>query len=759
MSLGPPSSRSSFEIAIICALAIEYNAVALLFDQFWDDNGDYYGKSHGDYNQYTLGRIGNHHVVLTLLPRMGKVDASIAAVSLRSTFGALRLVLLVGVCGGVPRVPQGEILLGDVVISKSIVQHDYGRRFSDGFVRKDTVEDNLSQPSKHIRGLLASFETDRGIDLLEQRTAFFLQEVQGKPSNKRSMGENKYKYPGTAHDVLYEPRYRHKHRMAASCICADSVTDSSPICNEARMLSCDEVGCGKERVVSRLLLEHKRQLEERGSMTAQNPAIYIGAIASGDTVLKSASDRDRIAARENVIAFEMEGAGIWEQLPCIVVKGVCDYADSHKNKKWQNFAAATAASAAKAILERYARTDPLPHGPRFVQSHLGTSFSEVQQLVATSVTSTLSASAASPLLASEEKPGAPFKSTVRPKLDQDTSPQWDTPNWLNQRLELEGFCPDVVIQCASTLNSMIESDDNIKLSVAHLTIRTRSRPFANGAMRTATYARPMHTTSPFVIKKFFNHDALFPAMIEDMRIQALCKAFALEFNSLVPGVPVDFVVTMSLHRKTDKSRGEPISIEPFISGDYVKYNNNFSYVLAESSAFNDRAQAFSHFTFERSWGHMMVVDLQGVGNLLTDPCIHTKYDDRFKLSETNLGAKGFKSFFATHQCNQICQRLELKSNRNMAAENRFEFRATWPSMDPTFCCANKLCRRIIRHANAVVSDKYPGHSWCDVCWHQLASTTDQLLCVGPGPDHNFEISRFFYESQGQKIPNRCTNHT
>ncbi|KAL6407295.1 zinc finger protein [Ilyonectria robusta] len=69
--------------------------------------------------------------------------------------------------------------------------------------------------------------------------------------------------------------------------------------------------------------------------------------------MKSGKDRDRIAAAHNLTAFEMEGAGVWEEVPCIVVKGVCDYADSHKNKKWQDFAAATAASVARAILERY----------------------------------------------------------------------------------------------------------------------------------------------------------------------------------------------------------------------------------------------------------------------------------------------------------------------------------------------------------------------------------------------------------------------
>ncbi|KAI6777614.1 uncharacterized protein J7T54_004001 [Emericellopsis cladophorae] len=73
--------------------------------------------------------------------------------------------------------------------------------------------------------------------------------------------------------------------------------------------------------------------------------------------MKSGEERDRIAAKQNLIDFEMEGAGAWAEVPCIVVKVVCDYADSHKDKAWQDFAAATAASVAKAILGRYAAHD------------------------------------------------------------------------------------------------------------------------------------------------------------------------------------------------------------------------------------------------------------------------------------------------------------------------------------------------------------------------------------------------------------------
>ncbi|KAJ0374555.1 hypothetical protein COL26b_007171 [Colletotrichum chrysophilum] len=92
-------------------------------------------------------------------------------------------------------------------------------------------------------------------------------------------------------------------------------------------------------------------------MTAHELRVLVGRLGSGDTVMKSGLDRDRIAEEHDLIAFEMEGAGIWDQFPCIVVKAVCDYADSHKNKKYQAFAAARAASATKAILGTFPCTE------------------------------------------------------------------------------------------------------------------------------------------------------------------------------------------------------------------------------------------------------------------------------------------------------------------------------------------------------------------------------------------------------------------
>jgi nucleoside phosphorylase len=357
MASALPSGRDDFEVAIICALSIEYNAVSLVFDEFWDHEGDKYGRASGDPNHYTTGRVGKYNVVLALLPHMGTIDAASAAASMRSSYRALKLALLVGVCGGVPQGEHGEVLLGDVVISKSVVQYDFGRQYPDQFVRKDTIGDNLGRPNKDLRSLLAWIETDRGIETLERRTADFLQQLQANAAKSKRAGKNKYRYPGAARDQLFKANYRHKHHIAATCLCRHCLGDAHPVCDAALDSFCDDLGCDKNQLVVRTRLDEKRQLEREDNTAAQAPALYVGAMASGNMVIKSAAHRDQIAEKEKVIAFEMEGAGIWDEVPCIVVKGVCDYADSHKHKGWQDFAAATAASAAKAILERYVQND------------------------------------------------------------------------------------------------------------------------------------------------------------------------------------------------------------------------------------------------------------------------------------------------------------------------------------------------------------------------------------------------------------------
>ncbi|KAI0812911.1 nucleoside phosphorylase domain-containing protein [Xylaria sp. FL0064] len=330
-----PLRREEFQIALICALPLEYDAVTLLFDEFWDEDGDPYGRAPGDTNTYTTGRIGNHNVVLALLPNMGKAAAAGAAASFRSSYSRLRLAFLVGICGGVPGTGTGGALLGDVIISKTIIQFDFGRQFPGKFMTKDTIEDNLGRPK------------------IFKKAGEYLQDLQCAAA--REQHQHDYHYLGVAEDKLFAAIYQHKHRAPQSCVVCDG--EGGNYCEKAARASCAELSCDEDQLVPRQLLAIKGSLKPD---EMQCPEIFVGRVASGDTVMKSGEHRDQLAKEHNVIAFEMEGAGAWDEVPCIIVKGICDYADSHKNKKWQPFAAATAASVMKAVLGRYASTNVMP---------------------------------------------------------------------------------------------------------------------------------------------------------------------------------------------------------------------------------------------------------------------------------------------------------------------------------------------------------------------------------------------------------------
>ncbi len=66
--------------------------------------------------------------------------------------------------------------------------------------------------------------------------------------------------------------------------------------------------------------------------------------------MKHGATRDRLREELGILCFETEAAGLVDTYPCVVVRGICDYADSHKNDLWQPYAAATAAAYAKELV-------------------------------------------------------------------------------------------------------------------------------------------------------------------------------------------------------------------------------------------------------------------------------------------------------------------------------------------------------------------------------------------------------------------------
>ncbi|KAI9037125.1 uncharacterized protein KD926_000842 [Aspergillus affinis] len=92
------------------------------------------------------------------------------------------------------------------------------------------------------------------------------------------------------------------------------------------------------------------QLVDRKARVTDEPVTHYGLIASGNQVIKDAKKRDFLAQSMDILCFEMEAAGLVDQLPCLVIRGICDYCDSHKHKGWQGYAALTAAAYTKELL-------------------------------------------------------------------------------------------------------------------------------------------------------------------------------------------------------------------------------------------------------------------------------------------------------------------------------------------------------------------------------------------------------------------------
>ncbi|KAL4744045.1 P-loop containing nucleoside triphosphate hydrolase protein [Aspergillus similis] len=187
----------------------------------------------------------------------------------------INVALVVGICGGVPYPSSGEeIFLGDVIISDSVVQYDFGRQYPGGFERKTGVRDTLGRPNKEIRTLLAGLRAKRARRDLQAKMLQHLQAIQESQSD--------WHRPSSADDVLFEAQYQHKHYGPTS---------------PSQVYRC------------------RRHAEN------YSPSIHIGTVASADTMMKSGEHRDLLVKSEDVIGFETEGAGVWDNTPCIIIKG------------------------------------------------------------------------------------------------------------------------------------------------------------------------------------------------------------------------------------------------------------------------------------------------------------------------------------------------------------------------------------------------------------------------------------------------------
>ncbi|KAF5643432.1 transcription factor [Fusarium tjaetaba] len=351
VSTQPPKDRNEFRIAIVCALPCDADAITLLFDEFWDEISAPYERLETDRNTYITGRIGQHNIVLVTLPRPGCTSAASGSAYLTLSYRNLKLALLVGTCGGMPRIGNIDAYLGDVVIGKDVTQHDFGTHYPGEYVLNDAAENMIRRASKELRILLANLQMEFTRNRLKKAAEHHLKDLQ--EAARKAGRKADYQYPGTKEDRLFPRDYRHEHKESCT-LCKDN---AHGFCEANYRSPCIETGCDFSKLIHR---HHRDDLPQGAEFI---PEILLGRFGSANIPVRDGVYRDELAEKYSLDAFDMEGAGIWDELPTLIIKGISGYADSHSNKAWKDFASATAASVARAILGRYPSSDMEPPVP------------------------------------------------------------------------------------------------------------------------------------------------------------------------------------------------------------------------------------------------------------------------------------------------------------------------------------------------------------------------------------------------------------
>ncbi|KAG9673227.1 hypothetical protein KCU99_g10102, partial [Aureobasidium melanogenum] len=296
------------------------------------------------------------------------------------SFPNIRVALMVGIGGGAPTA-ENDIRLGDVVVSipkdgrGGVYQYDYGKRIQD---RGFQATGHLNQPPPVVLTAINKLKSDYDIEG-HQIDGTIRSILEKKPRLKKH-----YTRPPPDADVLYasdvvhpvdiissnrkescmgqSPGITGRRKREASgisspdrrgkkrCSSSSRETALNPPIVMPREGGMDQQVRGIHEARDEAQLSRTIDRSERGNED-DCPAIHYGLIASGNSLMKDALVRDELAIKEKVLCFEMEAAGIMNNLPCLVVRGICDYSDSHKNKQWQGYAALTAAAYTKDLLK------------------------------------------------------------------------------------------------------------------------------------------------------------------------------------------------------------------------------------------------------------------------------------------------------------------------------------------------------------------------------------------------------------------------
>eukprot|EP01111_Echinosteliopsis_oligospora_P017876 TRINITY_DN7920_c0_g1_i1.p1 TRINITY_DN7920_c0_g1~~TRINITY_DN7920_c0_g1_i1.p1 ORF type:complete len:693 (-),score=209.97 TRINITY_DN7920_c0_g1_i1:70-2148(-) len=186
-------------------------------------------------------------------------------------------------------------------------------------------------------------------------------------------------------------------------------------------------------------------------------------------------------------------------------------------------------------------------------------------------------------------------------------------------------------------------------------VQIEEKPFAKGSCRSAHKLRVLTFSDEFeYVAKFSTKKAVRDQYFMDVLMQTFCSKWSELYNSYNPPKKITFLPSFVLEL-VDRPDRPVCGGEPFIAGEYLKFNNNSGYVNTDAS--RNTPQAFSHFSLVHSNQELVIIDIQGVNDFYTDPQIHTKSGKGF--GEGNLGSNGIFQFIKSHQCNPLCNFLKL----------------------------------------------------------------------------------------------------
>jgi nucleoside phosphorylase len=311
-------TRAEYTIGWICALVTEYIAAQEFLD-VEHPRPDGEENSPGDENNYAHGSIGGHNVVIAVLPKgdYGSSSTSTVVTNLVRSYPNARVGLMVGIGGGAPTSDQ-DIRLGDVVVSEpggaktGAFQYDFGKHIQGEEYKPTRI---LNKPPAILRTALS------GLQARYQRKGHKLGESINAVLDKNRRLRKSHGRPDASTDILFKSDALHsQHCWGQSC--AQTAADNT----------------------GQIVIRVPRDEEE------EDIKLHYGTVATANSVMKDAKLRDKFAHDEGVLCFEMEAGGLMDSLPCIVIRGICDYSDSHKHKQWQGYAAMAAAAFAKELL-------------------------------------------------------------------------------------------------------------------------------------------------------------------------------------------------------------------------------------------------------------------------------------------------------------------------------------------------------------------------------------------------------------------------